>query len=103
MGPDQNKDCRFWSQQEKIERGCGSSCGCPAMTQGLDTYHKYKDLYTLYQADKKGLDDIWDEDWLVVQQLMIQEDIYKKEKNAEAERIASLMGKSQGSRLPKLK
>lgn len=50
----------------------------------------------LYENDKRSLDNIWDEDWAVIQALMIERDAYKIEKAEEAERIKNLLGNNQG-------
>lgn len=96
LGPTTGRDCRFWTEEKREAKGCGQTCDCPGVKKDLHRYHKYADLMRLYEANKKGLDDIWDEDWCVVQALIIEKDIYKQEKAEEAERIQNLLGKPKG-------
>lgn len=48
----------------------------------------------MYENEKIELKDIWASDWAVVQQLIIQREIYKQEVAEQSERIARLAGKS---------
>lgn len=50
----------------------------------------------LYEADKMGLDDFWDEDWSVISYMMRSRSAYKQEKSEEAERIKNLLGNKTG-------
>ena len=66
------------------------------MKNDLMRYHKYADLMRLYEKNKKSLDDIWDEDWFVIQAMIVEQAQYKQEKAEEAERIKNLLGNRTG-------
>jgi hypothetical protein len=34
--------------------------------------HKYADLLKLYELDKVSLDDLWDEDWAIIQNILFE-------------------------------
>jgi hypothetical protein len=92
MGPDQTKDCRLWNEEKKESMGCGISCNCPGMKDGLLKYHKYSDLLKLYETEKIDLSEICDEDWFLIQRIIQEQSIYKIEKAEETERIQRLLG-----------
>jgi len=96
LGPTTGRDCRYWSDEKQEAKGCGTTCECPGMKDDLNRYHKYADLMHLYENDKRSLDNIWDEDWAVIQALIMERDTYKIEKAEEAERIKNLLGNNQG-------
>ena len=96
MGLETNRDCRLWSDEKREEKGCGATCECPGMKDDLMRYHKYADLMKLYENNKRSMDDIWDEDWSVVQAMLVEREQYKEEKSEEAERIKNLLGNRTG-------
>lgn len=67
------------------------------MRDELYKWHKYRDLLQLYEANKMGLDDLWDEDWAVIAHMMRCKSQYKQEKSEEAERIKNLLGNRTGA------
>ena len=72
----------------------------------MDRYHKYHDLLKLYEADKRTLDDIWDEDWFVIQSMLFEKQRFKEQKEEEAKRIEALLGskgKKKDNPFPKLR
>ena len=96
MGPTPGRDCRLWTDEKRESAGCGTTCECPGMKNDLMRYHKYADLMRLYEKNKKSLDDIWDEDWFVIQAMIVEQAQYKQEKAEEAERIKNLLGNRTG-------
>ncbi len=50
----------------------------------------------LYEHDKLGLDDLWDEDWSIIAHMMRCRTNYKQEKSEEADRIKNLLGNRSG-------
>lgn len=97
LGPTTGRDCRLWPEEKRADKGCGVTCDCPGVTEDLFRYHKYADMMKLYELNKKGLDDIWDEDWSVIQAMLVEREQYKVEKSEEAERIKNLLGNRTGA------
>lgn len=48
-----------------------------------------------YEDEKLQLDEIWSSDWAVIQRMIIERHIYKKEVAEQSERIARLSGNSK--------
>jgi hypothetical protein len=57
--------------------------------------HKYADLLKLYELDKVSLDDLWDEDWAIIQNILFEKQAYKIQKSEEAERVQRLLGENK--------
>jgi len=50
-----------------------------------------------YDSDKIGLDDMWDQDWAVVQRLIVERERHKQELKEQAERVEKLLGTTKGT------
>ena len=70
------------------------------MKDGLLKYHKYSDLLRLFELEKLSLDDIWDEDWFLIQAIVHEKESYKIQKAEEAERISRLLGDKGKTKKP---
>ena len=66
------------------------NCGCPIMEEKLHQLYRYQDLRVLYEDDKITLEDIWAEDWLVMQSLMLKDNTYRRELKERQERMKEM-------------
>jgi hypothetical protein len=57
------------------------------MEQKLYDLYRYNDLRVLYDDGKLALDDIWAEDWLVIQAIILEDNIYRTELKEQEQRL----------------
>jgi len=50
-----------------------------------------------YENDKMGLDDMWDQDWAIVQRLIVERERHKNDLKEQAERVERLLGTTKGN------
>ena len=90
MNPEQ--DCSSWSLEKKNIRGCGSTCGCPRLTNRFDRWSHCSEYLTLIRSQLLTLDDIADIDWHDIQLIMIIEEEEKRKDAEHNQKIKELFG-----------
>lgn len=68
------------------------------MQEGLERLHKYADMMKRYDGDKISLDDMWDQDWAIVQRMIVAREQHKQELKDQAERVERLLGTTKGAK-----
>jgi hypothetical protein len=57
--------------------------------------HKYADLLKLYELDKVSLDDLWDEDWAIIQNILLKNKLIKFKNPKKQNVFKDCLGKTK--------